>query len=243
MKQDKPHKVYTSFHDIPPREYMYFPKGSLDAGKPGKFSKIELTHILISIIVLTFVLALLITRNNLFYGLSEGFKLDVLPYWLMVSFFGVVTAFFFHEISHKFMAQKYGLWAEFRMYPRGLIFALFLGILMPFVFAAPGAVMFRGGSRYFETGRIAMVGPFSNLIIAGIALIFYRFLFFENIFIGSIVCFICFINALFATFNLLPFGPLDGTKIIKWNPTVWIILLIFSAAVLMTIIPNALAIF
>lgn len=242
MREVKPHKVYTSFHDIPPREYMYFPKGSLDAGKPGKFSRVENNHILISIVVLTFVLALLFTRNNLFYGLTEGFKLDIFPYWLMVSFFGVVTAFFFHEMSHKFMAQKYGLWSEFRMYPRGLLFALLLGIMLPFVFAAPGAVMFRGGSRYFETGRIAMAGPLSNLIIAAITLMLYRVLFFENIVIGSIICFVCFINALFATFNLLPFGPLDGTKIISWNPTIWIIMLILSAVVLMTIMPNALSI-
>ena len=46
-------KIYTSFHDIPVREYMYFPKGSLDAGKPGRFSRTELIHLLISICVLT----------------------------------------------------------------------------------------------------------------------------------------------------------------------------------------------
>jgi len=41
-------KIYTSFHDIPPREYMYFPKGTLERGKPGKFSRIEINHLLIS---------------------------------------------------------------------------------------------------------------------------------------------------------------------------------------------------
>jgi len=40
-------KIYTSFHDIPPREYMYFPKGTLDVGKPGKFSRIEINHLII----------------------------------------------------------------------------------------------------------------------------------------------------------------------------------------------------
>ena len=29
-------EIYTSFHDIPVRDYMYFPKGSIDVGKPGK---------------------------------------------------------------------------------------------------------------------------------------------------------------------------------------------------------------
>ena len=42
--------IYTSFHDIPVRDYMYFPKGTLETGKPGKFSRIEVKHILISIL-------------------------------------------------------------------------------------------------------------------------------------------------------------------------------------------------
>jgi len=46
-------KTRTSFHDISPREYMYFPKGTLERGKPGKFSRIEINHLFISIIVLT----------------------------------------------------------------------------------------------------------------------------------------------------------------------------------------------
>ena len=52
------------------------------------------------------------------------------------------------------------------MYPQGLRLALFLGIFTPFVFAAPGAVMFRGGSRNYETGLIAIAGPLANIIIA-----------------------------------------------------------------------------
>ena len=38
MVEEKKH--YKSFHDIPPRDYMYFPKGTIDLGKPGEFSRI-----------------------------------------------------------------------------------------------------------------------------------------------------------------------------------------------------------
>jgi Zn-dependent protease len=231
-------KIYTSFHDIPPREYMYFPKGTLEVGKPGKFSRLEINHLLISMTVLTFVFALLITRNNVIYGLMYGFNFSILPYGLLLSFLGIVTAFFFHEISHKLMAQKHGLWAEYRMYPQGLRLAILLGIFTPFVFAAPGAVMFRGGSRNYETGLIAIAGPLSNIIIALITYPLYLFVLFEESFIGQIVGFICLINAFLATFNLLPFGPLDGVKVIRWNATVWIIMLIISIVVLMMILPR-----
>jgi Zn-dependent protease len=231
-------RVYTSFHDIPPREYMYFPKGSLDSGKPGKFSGIEIRHLLISMGILTIAFTFALTGNNLITGLSLGFNPGQIPLGIAVSFFGIVTAFFFHEISHKIIAQRQNLWAEYRMFPQGLILALFLGLLTPFVFAAPGAVMFMGGSRFHETGKIATAGPLANIIVASITLPIYLYVVFELQIINQIVGFICLINAFLATFNLLPFGPLDGVKIIRWNATVWIILLIIAIIILMTIMPR-----
>jgi len=226
----KERKVYTSFHDIPPREYMYFPKGTLDMGKPGRFSRIETIHLLISILVLTFAFSLALSGNNII----EGFDLNILLKYMPISFLGIITAFFVHELSHKFMAQKYGLWAEFRMFPKGLLLSLFLAVFTGFVFAAPGAVMFRGETRTHETGRIAAAGPTANILIAAVTFPLYLYLF-ESSYIGHILGFICLINAFLATFNLLPFGPLDGVKIIRWNATVWIILLIASVSLVMTI--------
>lgn len=231
-------RIYTSFHDIPPREYMYFPKGVLEVGKPGRFSIIEIRHLLISMGVLTLAFTFALTRNNLISGFSNGFNPSILPYGIAISFLGIVTAFFFHEISHKFMAQKHKLWAEYRMFPQGLSLALILGILTPFVFAAPGAVMFMGGSRYHETGKIAMAGPLANIIVAMITLPIYLFVVFEESVLGQIIGFICLINAFLATFNLLPFDPLDGVKIIRWNATVWVISLIIAIVTLILILPK-----
>lgn len=241
MVQEK--KIYTSFHDIPPRDYMYFPKGTLEVGKPGRFSRIEIIHLLISICVLTISFSLLITKNNVIYGLMYGFDINIVPFGIALSFLGIVTAFFFHEISHKFMAQKHGLWAEYRMFPRGLSLALVLGLFTPIVFAAPGAVMFRGSSKTFKTGQIAIAGPLANIIIALITLPVYIFILFEESLIGQIVGFICLINAFLATFNLLPFGPLDGVKVIHWNATIWIILFIIALITLMLILPRYLLVF
>jgi Zn-dependent protease len=236
---NKERKIYTSFHDIPPQEYMYFPKGSLDPGKPGKFSRIEITHILISMGVLTLTFGLVFSRNNIYYAfVGNGFNFELLPFGLGLAFLGIFTAFFFHEISHKFMAQKFGLWAEYRMFSQGLILALIFGIFTPFVFAAPGAVMFMGGAREHETGRIAMSGPLINIIIAGVTYILYMFVFFESAILAPIFAFICSINAFIAFFNLLPIGPLDGVKILRWNATVWILMLIASISLLMLIMSN-----
>jgi Zn-dependent protease len=226
MTEEK--KIYTSFHDIPVREYMYFPKGTLEVGKPGKFSKVEIFHLLVSIFILTIAFSFALSKNNLFIGFTSGFRLDELTLYIPLSFLGITTAFFFHELSHKFMAQKHGLWSEYRMFPQGLFLALLLGILTPFVFAAPGAVMFQGGAKTQETGQIAASGPLANIIIAFVAFILYFSVFYES----QIVGFVCLINSFMATFNLLPLGPLDGIKIIKWNATIWSIMLISSTIVL-----------
>ncbi|UCF13809.1 MAG: Zn-dependent protease [Thermoplasmatales archaeon] len=121
------------------------------------------------------------------------------------------------------------------MYPRGLLLSLVLAFLTGFVIAAPGAVMFRGETRNFETGRIAAVGPSANIIIAVITYILYRFVFFEAGFVGKVLGLICLVNALLGTFNLLPFGPLDGVKVIRWNGIVWSILLAISIILLVFI--------
>jgi Zn-dependent protease len=122
------------------------------------------------------------------------------------------------------------------MYPMGLFLAFFIAIFTGIVIAAPGAVMFRGDSRSFETGKIAMAGPLSNILIAGVFFILYRFVFFEDV-LNVLLGFICFINAVFATFNLLPLGPFDGIKIVKWNSTLWFTLFIISVIIVVAFIP------
>ncbi len=229
-------KKIKSFHDISPREYMYFPKGTIELGEPGKFSKLEIKHLLISIIVLTFAFSFAFTGNNIIQAYYYGFNLNNLIFGIEKSFLGIIIAFFCHEISHKLVAQKYRLWSEYRMYTRGLILAGLLGFFTPIVFAAPGAVMFRGKVRLFEMGKIALSGPLSNLIIAIITFYFYLFVFFESNLLNDIFKFICLINAVLATFNLIPLKSFDGYKVLIWNPNIWLISFLISSFILTNII-------
>jgi Zn-dependent protease len=225
-------KFYTSFHDLSPREYMYIPQGSLEVGKPGSFSKIEVGHLTIAIGVLTIAFTLTFSKNNLlFFLLGSSFDIAAYFYFMPIAFLGIVTAFFIHELSHKFMAQKCGLWSEFRMYPRGLLISVIVAFFTGLVFAAPGAVMFRGDAKPSETGRIAAAGASANILIAVVTYVLYHFIFVDMGFWGTLIGFICLVNLLLATFNLLPVGPLDGKKILLWSETVWFVL--FSVAVLL----------
>lgn len=224
-------KIYTSFHELSPREYMYFPKGTLDPGKPGRFSKIEIVHILVSMGVLTLAFSLA-------FSPIYNFNLEVLLEYIPISFLGILTAFFVHELAHKFSAQKFGLWSEYRMYTNGLLFSLLLAVFTGFVFAAPGAVMFRGETRPFEMGKIAVSGPLANILIALGTFYLYLFVFFEDPFLNKIFGTICLVNALLGTFNLIPLGPLDGVKVIRWNGMVWAVLFIVALLLMVLIIPR-----
>lgn len=210
---------------------MYFPKGTLDLGKPGQFSRMEISHILIAMTVLTVAFAFPLSQSSLLSGnISFNDLVSVLP----ISFLALFTAFFVHELSHKFMAQRYGLWSEFRMSLGGLVFSIILAVFTGIVFAAPGAVMFRGEIRRFEMGRIAVAGALANIVIAGVTLPAYLFVFADAGFIGRLVGFVCFVNALLATFNLIPVGQLDGAKVLSWNELVWGLL--FIVAIVITIL-------
>ncbi len=224
-------KEYPSLQDMSPSEYMYFPKGSLEEGRPGHFSRREFLDLSLAVLVLTVAFSFSISRNNFFWGFSN---LSDLVVSFPISFFGIISAFFVHELSHKFMAQKFGLWSEFRTYPKGLLLSLVLSLITPIIFAAPGAVMFRGDSRQYEQGRIASAGPTANVIIACATLPLYLFVFFEQDFIGRVIGMVCLVNSLLATFNLLPFGPLDGAKVLRWNGIIWSLL--FIVAILVTFI-------
>ena len=228
-------KVYQSLSDISPSEYMYFPKGTLEEGRPGHFSRRELIDLTTAILVLTGAFSLSISRNNFFWGFND---IDALLVSVPISFFGIISAFFVHELSHKLMAQRFGLWSEFRTYPKGLLFSLILSLVTPIVFAAPGAVMFQGDTRPYEQGRIASAGPTANVIIACITLPLYLFVFFEQDVLSRIVGMVCLVNSLLATFNLIPLGPLDGLKVLRWNGIVWSFLFIIAILLTFIIIPR-----
>ncbi|HOZ36132.1 MAG TPA: hypothetical protein PLK55_04080 [archaeon] len=131
------------------------------------------------------------------------------------------TSFIFHELAHKYMGIHLGAHGRFIMWPVFLIAGVALAGLLGVVFVAPGAVYIFGKQHNIkEDGIISLAGPATNLIMA--------LLFFIAALFGApilIVSYGLFINVWIAFFNLIPFGPLDGAKIIRWNPLVWGILI------------------
>ena len=207
-------KMYYSFNEMPfENPYNY------DSQRVFKFGRTELQHILISLLVLTVAFAFALAPNPPFAFLSS--VVSNIP----LAFIAIFTAFFCHEIAHKYMGQKYGYWSEFRMFPMGLLIALFLGVFAGFIFAAPGAVQIFGRPTQDETGKISVAGPLVNILISSIFLLIWLI---SSGIIAQVSFFVAYINAFLAMFNLIPFGPLDGWKIFTWKKEIWVILLITS---------------
>ena len=140
-----------------------------------------------------------------------------------LSFVAVCTAFLLHEMGHKIIAQRYGCRAEFRAWTMGLMLAVVSGF-MGFLFAAPGAVYIRGNITKEENGKISAAGPIMNIIVASFLLpVLFLFPLYHEILL--ILYMTCYLNILIGGFNMIPFPPLDGSKIIKWNIGVWILML------------------
>ncbi len=168
--------------------------------------RIELLHILISVIAISFAFA---------WG-SQSFIADFLAIMLTVG-----IGFIFHELAHKFVAQNYGAAAAYRAWPFGLGVAIFLAIATngSFVFAAPGAVLIYGPhiSRE-ENGKISIAGPLTNFLIA-VCFVAIAFAFPA---VAPIAFFGGRINAFLGLFNLVPFFPLDGEKVLNWSKAAWL---------------------
>ena len=174
-----------------------------------KFSKIELRDLAKAWIIISIAFAIVLSGGLL----GVNFFL-----YIVLSAITVGTGFLLHELGHKFVAQRYGCFAEFRADNTMLLVAIltsFLGI----IFAAPGAVMIAGRVSKERNGKISIAGPAVNIVLA---LLFLGFGFlFPTGFLGQIAFFGYLINTWLALFNLIPFWVLDGKKIWDWNKAVW----------------------
>ncbi|MBQ6350553.1 MAG: site-2 protease family protein [Methanobrevibacter sp.] len=185
-----------------------------------KFTSTEIRDLLIAFFVISLCFGIANTGRNM------TALLNLLP-MIMV---GVGLGFILHELGHKFVSMKYGYWAEFKLWPQGLLFALVTSFF-GFVFAAPGAVYTYANHITDEiNGKISIAGPVVNIVLAliflAIATAVYPSALKSNStsLIVFIVCSLGYsINSFLAVFNLLPIGNLDGSKVLRWNAVIWVI--------------------
>jgi len=180
-----------------------------------RFRQSELQQLLIAWLVLGFC-----------FSASALFSSTAFLTMFAVSLLTLGFGFVGHELAHRYLARRYGCWAEFRLWGLGLLMALTFALISGgrMIFAAPGAVYiaprtsgFGYGITKKQNGLISLSGPLTNILIA---LAFFIVANSPGI-LGLIASTGFRLNLWLAAFNLLPFGMLDGRKVFTWSRVTW----------------------
>ena len=182
----------------------------------------ELKDLVISALVLALAFGIALSG-----GYSAFSEPQLLLIVFLMSIIAVSLGFVLHELGHRFVARRLGCYAEYTMWPTGLILAVIVSFF-GFVFAAPGAVVIYPRSDTWGratltkrmAGLISITGPVMNLSLALVFILLntvYPMLLFS---LGARI------NTWLAVFNLIPFGPLDGAKIFRWHKGVWVAIVV-----------------
>lgn len=189
------------------------------------FSPKEMRDLALSVLAIAFIFSYVYNGRNLTYTFLTY------PVFVVI----VIFSFLVHELAHRYVGRKFKCVAYYEMNSLHLLFSLVISLVTGFVLLLPGHVVIkpfkfgRWGYRdshvsMTEIGLISYVGPATNLALG----LFFR------LFSGNVFYILSFINAWLAFFNLIPFKPLDGSKILYWRQNVWWISIIIAFLLVLT---------
>ncbi len=194
-------------------------RGGPGGGRGGiSFSRRELRDLAVAWLALGVAFTIFIDRTLAEAALRGAVDPTAVGLAVGVSLATVGVAFLLHELAHKVVAVRFGQVAAFQA-DYGMLFLAVMSALAGFLFAAPGAVVHRGRITARENGLIALAGPVTNL---GLAAVFLPVMLFGPGLLGLVGARGVSINLLLAGFNMIPYGPLDGKKVIGWSKPVYV---------------------
>lgn len=147
----------------------------------------------------------------------------------------LVVGLSFHEFGHAAMATKMGdptprlqgrltLNPVKHLDPAGAFFLVFMAFAgFGFAWGKPVQTNPAYYSNYRQgTILVAVAGPAMNLCLAMI------FILLNGLYPSLVFHLGARINTWLALFNLIPFGPFDGAKIMGWDKKIWVVATIIA---------------
>ncbi len=176
-----------------------------------KTSAREIVDLLIAWLGVSFAFSLAFFRQLSFTSVSDTLITLLIPFVI------VGSGFVLHELLHKFTAQRFGFWSEFRANYFTLVLSIVVAAFVGIVFAAPGATMIYGPNiTKRQNGIISAAGPLLNLALSGLFLPLWLFST-PGTLQWLIGLYGVEINIWLSAFNMLPIGILDGKKVLDWG--------------------------
>jgi Zn-dependent protease len=184
----------------------------------------EIRDIIIAYVVLTLAFSFIFSGGVWNKQLHAAF-FTLLP----IAALAVALSFILHELMHKFVAQHYGAWAEFRTWPTGLMITI-LSSLFGFLIGLPGATyIFSNNFTRRQNGLVSLAGPATNLMVFFVFAAMGLLISNPSAYVGLAIGVVTFISLWLGFFNMLPIPPLDGSKVLAWD---WRIYLVFMVPII-----------
>ncbi|MBI2145655.1 hypothetical protein HYU18_05045 [Candidatus Woesearchaeota archaeon] len=184
-----------------------------------KFGKNEAIWLLVSVLVMAFIVG--------FRFDSEEFVVNVFLNNFALGLVAVALAVIVHESAHRIFGLNMGYKTEFKPFLYGLLAGVILAFMSSgriVVLAYSGVLLnimekhrlgyFRYQLGYFDLGKVSLMGPLANLLLAVLA---KSLPFIPHELAEKIVL----VNVLFAITNILPIPPLDGANIMYASKTAY----------------------
>ncbi|MHA1137358.1 MAG: AN1-type zinc finger domain-containing protein [Candidatus Thorarchaeota archaeon] len=198
-----------------------------------RFSSTEIRDLSIASILVSLVgISMMSGGRGIIIGLQilvESFASSL--WWFPIAMILIfLLSFIGHELAHKFTAQHYGMWSEFRMNSMGYYLSA-IAILFSIPIFGTGTVYTSGTSNREHNAKANLAGPLSNFILASILVIVAIISYATPptgipLLVRFLLQYGIIINGILGVFNMIPIQPFDGATVKDWNVRVWLTLTI-----------------